>query len=344
MFQNIYAADFAPHTRKVPFEQHPEQMLMTFGARSYLVAGTVHCFSTDVHVLIGKYCSLAHDLHFYLGMNHNHNALTSYPLASVVEQLQENEHAPYNRHQLIIGNDVWIGGDVLLMSGVRIGNGAVIGAGAVITKDVPPYAVVVGNPARVIKYRFDAETIARLLRIRWWDWPQEDIERYIPQYRKDIPAFLERFDSGVQEVTPDEISAAICELRAQGFAVSYLIPDFDINITTAVWPRVIDSYLAAYTAETKAALVLAMPDAANVDVYAEMIARRLAEAGENTPLILTHDCQGDLPYSRAALQASNAYITTREAICSAAGEDAAEAGLAIRYGCDHGDMLFPTLS
>ena len=74
-----------------------------------------------------------------------------------------------------------------------------------------------------------------------------------------------------------------------------------------------------------------------------MIARRIAEAGESAPLIVTHDVQGDLPYSRAALQASSAYITTREAICSAAVEDAAEAGLAIRYGLDVGEMLFPQL-
>ena len=343
MVQEIYAANFEPQTRNFPFELHPEHTLLTLGARSYLVSGESYHTTTAANILVGKYSSLAHNLAFYLGLNHNYHMVATYPFAYVLDGDVSGTHAAsYNRHQIIIGSDVWIGGDVTIMSGVRIGSGAVIGAGAVITKDVPPYAVVVGNPARVIKYRFDAETIARLLRIKWWNWRQEDIERYIPQYKDDLPAFLERFDPGVQEEPSDAAAAAIRELRAQGFAVSYLVPDFDAP-ANPVWPRVIDSFLAAYTAEDKTALVLAIPDNAVARACTTEITEHIAEAGESAPLIVTHDVQGDLPYSRAALQASSAYITTREAICSAAVEDAAEAGLAIRYGLDVGEMLFPRL-
>lgn len=344
MVQEIYAGNFEPQTRNFPFELHPEHTLLTLGARSYLVSGESYHTTTAANILVGKYSSLAHNLAFYLGLNHNYHMVATYPFTYVLDGDVSGTHAAsYNRHQIIIGSDVWIGGDVTIMSGVRIGSGAVIGAGAVIAKDVPPYAVVVGNPMRIIKYRFDAETIARLLRIKWWNWRQEDIERHIPQYKDDLPAFLERFDPGVQEEPPDAAAAAIRELRADGTSVSYLIPDFEKELSYAVWPHVIDSFLAAYTAEDKTALVVALPDREGVDAYAEMIARRIAEAGESAPLIVTHDVQGDLPYSRAALQASSAYITTREAICSAAIEDAAEAGLAIRYGLDVGEMLFPRL-
>lgn len=73
--------------------------------------------------------------------------------------------------QVWIGNDVWIGRGAIVLSGVTVGHGAVIGAGAVVTKDVPPYAIVAGNPARLIRYRFDQDTVDRLMRIKWWDWP-----------------------------------------------------------------------------------------------------------------------------------------------------------------------------
>lgn len=79
--------------------------------------------------------------------------------------------------QTRIGNDVWIGCNVVVLAGVSVGDGAVIGAGAVVTKDVPPYAVAVGNPAKVIKYRFRTEIIAGLLETRWWDLPVEEIKK-----------------------------------------------------------------------------------------------------------------------------------------------------------------------
>ena len=80
-----------------------------------------------------------------------------------------------NYYQLVIENDVWIGSNVLLLGGIRIGNGAVIAAGSVVTKDVPPYAIVGGNPAKIIRYRFETGEIERLLELKWWDWPEDKI-------------------------------------------------------------------------------------------------------------------------------------------------------------------------
>ena len=77
----------------------------------------------------------------------------------------------------MIGSDVWIGYDALLMPGVKVGDGAIVAARAVVTGDVPPYAIVVGNPAKVVKRRFDDEVVAELLTIRWWDWPVDKITR-----------------------------------------------------------------------------------------------------------------------------------------------------------------------
>ena len=90
-----------------------------------------------------------------------------------------------------IGNDVWIGANAFIGSGVTIHDGAVIGAHAVVVKDVPPYAVCVGNPGRVVKYRFEPEIITALLKLRWWDWPDEKIDRFLPLILSpDIVAFL----------------------------------------------------------------------------------------------------------------------------------------------------------
>ena len=85
-----------------------------------------------------------------------------------------------NKGDIVVGNDVWIGYEAVIMAGVHIGDGAVIAARAVVTKDVPPYTIVGGTPAREIRKRFDEETIARLLELQWWDWPTEKIRRSLP--------------------------------------------------------------------------------------------------------------------------------------------------------------------
>jgi len=134
------------------------------------------------HLSIGRFTSIATHVTIVLG-NHRMDAVTTYPFKTL------NRFWPaaarvgadhQTKGDVAIGNDVWIGQGVTILSGVRIGDGAVLGAQSVVTKDVPPYAIVAGNPARVLRYRFDELTIKRLLALCWWDWPQDQIDAAIP--------------------------------------------------------------------------------------------------------------------------------------------------------------------
>lgn len=132
---------------------------------------------------IGKFCSIAENVSILLGGNHRMDWVTTYPfpvLSETFPGFQHIEGLPATKGDVVIGNDVWIGYSVIILSGVTIADGAVITAGAVITKNVGPYEVWGGNPAKFIKKRFSDEIINRLMTEKWWDWPIEKIKKNIP--------------------------------------------------------------------------------------------------------------------------------------------------------------------
>jgi virginiamycin A acetyltransferase len=133
---------------------------------------------------IGKFCSIACGTKFlFNSANHALDSLSTYPFPLFFEEWNlEREKvtdAWDNRGDIVIGNDVWIGYEAVILSGVTIGDGAIIGTRAVVTKDVPPYTIVGGVPAKPIRKRFDEKVIKELLKIKWWDWTEEKIARNI---------------------------------------------------------------------------------------------------------------------------------------------------------------------
>ena len=133
---------------------------------------------------IGKFCSIACGTKFlFNSANHALDSLSTFPFPLFFEEwnLEKEKvtEAWDNRGDIVIGNDVWIGYEAVILSGVTIGDGAIIGTRAVVTKDVPPYTIVGGVPAKSIRKRFDEKVIEALLKIKWWDWTEEKVARNI---------------------------------------------------------------------------------------------------------------------------------------------------------------------
>lgn len=161
---------------------------------------TVRYGSNGVTLKIGAYCSLGPGVQIWLGGNHRQDWVTTYPFSEFWEAGKHIKGHPSTKGDVIIGNDVWIGTEALILSGVRIGDGAVIGTRSVVTRDVSPYSIVVGNPARCVKKRFDASIVDRLLALHWWNWDRTKIEKFLPMLlNEDIGAFLEAAEN-VDEV------------------------------------------------------------------------------------------------------------------------------------------------
>jgi acetyltransferase-like isoleucine patch superfamily enzyme len=155
-------------------------------------------WSDEYKIKVGKYCSIGRDCNFFLHANHRPDWVTTSsqllgPVTSEIADLHMSMGHPSCKGDITVENDVWIGAKSTIMSGVTIHNGAIIGAGSTVTKDVPPYAIVAGNPGKIVKYRFTEEQIKDLLEISWWNWKEDKIkESAMTLWSQDIDFFIKK--------------------------------------------------------------------------------------------------------------------------------------------------------
>jgi acetyltransferase-like isoleucine patch superfamily enzyme len=203
----------SPGAAKAPFHAavraHTQAASQPFGAyTSDLLAAEIAQFGWSIggksygrplvmepghgQLTIGRYCSMASPT--IILANHAMRNVTSYPFVALWQEWPGTRPGMQDHvaRDVVIGNDVWLGVQSIILPGSEIGDGAVIGAGCVVSGKIPPYSVCVGNPGRVRFNRFSDSKIARLLRLRWWDWPDATVDRYLPYLLSpDVAAFLD---------------------------------------------------------------------------------------------------------------------------------------------------------
>jgi len=161
-----------------------------YGYGSYGVP-RVHDWHEGTTLRIGAYCSIAGGVHIFLGGHHRTDWVSTFPFPAMLPQASQIADYGGSRGDVRVGNDVWLCSNCTVLSGVTIGDGAVVAAGAVVTRDVEPYAVVAGNPARFLKWRFPEDQRRALLQSAWWSWPKEEVQGLADKLcSDDIGGFL----------------------------------------------------------------------------------------------------------------------------------------------------------
>ena len=177
-------------------QAHLADGTLVMGNMSYYAPNVVKYEGDTGRVIIGNFASVAPDADFYVGGLHRTEWVSQYGMRAMLDLPGAHEDGfTHGRGDIVVGSDTWVTNGCTVMSGVTIGDGAVVGTKAVVAKDVRPYAIVVGNPAREIRRRFSDEQVDALLRIRWWDWPTEQVKQHVALIcSPDIDAFIARFD------------------------------------------------------------------------------------------------------------------------------------------------------
>lgn len=202
------------------------------------------------NLCIGNFTSIANGIIAHFNRNHDYKSVSQHFYFSGnadVDIFSFKDKKIQQKGHIFIGSDCWIGTNVTLISGIKIGNGALIGANSVVAKDIPPYAIVVGNPAKIIKYRFSEEQIKKLLKIEWWNWSISKIKENIEWFKKDVIEFTGKFYDG-KKLNLEKVAYKHNRTRILFF------PDF--NDPYSVWRKVLKEYAEAFSNNPDMTLIL----------------------------------------------------------------------------------------
>lgn len=249
--------------------------LLMIDKDSYIVSCNIEsganlAFYDGVHnVQIGKYTSIADENTFFVDLNHDYKAVYQGYISVLGGDIPRGEFRTKRKGQIIIGNDCWLGNGVTVMGGVTIHNGAIAAARAVVTKDVPPYAIVGGNPAKIIGYRFDKDIIDKLLKIKWWDWSDSQIKENEQFMKGPVEDFVRMFYKSSDVRKENHIA----RLTSGERFVYYL----DMNDKYSAYAKVIRQFAAKYD-NTDAELLLYLdPEEPNFERNSEALLTLFSE-------------------------------------------------------------------
>lgn len=287
-----------------------EFQLVSIGRNSYS-EGTDCLAIPPAHVTIGHYVSIADRTLFLLNMDHDYGSVANYTLYRLDSErfyhpLRQQERVIPARRQLLIGNDVWIGAQAIILGGHRIGNGAIIGAGAVVSQDVPPYAIVGGNPARILRYRFSEDVCYKMDVIKWWNWPQEKIIA-AASYFKDVEAFVQRYYVPIKQ-QQTECREKIRHLRGKGGVNLYgvLYDDSEFG-GRELWEHIFSKFAASQSGDKQNILLLLIPPG-ELEHARSHLAARMQAAALDFPWYIV---ELEAVFSLDVLQELDNFIVTR---------------------------------
>ena len=283
--------------------------VLTIGRDSYIeevIVDNVLDKNLVYNVQVGRHSSIAHDVTFIVDMNHDYKKVCQGRISGIKYNRPEQIR---RKGQIIIMNDCWIGEKATILSGVTIGNGAVVAAESVVTKDVPPYAIVAGNPAKIIGYRFDEKQIEALNLLRWWNWDLAKVQECACELYGNIDDFISKHiddaRKSLNEIVPADIKPI--EKHGQGEEKIYLyIPDFEQDYPT--YPQVIDSFVKSCSGTNTELLIYVKED--------ELLEEKLGVLDTIFESYADADCYvnlyiGNLLDERSLFGQVDAYITNR---------------------------------
>jgi len=254
-----------------------------------------------VNLCIGNFTSIANGIIAHINRNHDYKSVCQHFYFSGnadVDIFNFTDKKIQQKGHIFIGSDCWIGANVTLMSGIKIGNGALIGASSVVAKDIPPYAIVVGNPAKIIKYRFSEEQIKKMLEIQWWNWDVNKIKKNIEWFKKDVDEFIEKFYDGKKQAL-DNVMYEHNKIRMLFF------PDF--NEPYPVWRKVLKEYSETFSEDSDITLVVRIRSDANFNNNITLIEEELKKYDKSDIVVI----KGELKTEEALFKDMDYFIATR---------------------------------
>lgn len=323
---NIPAENKKRYIITTDFNEKPNFIIGSIGINSYVSNIILKATPGDeiINLQIGNFCSISNDIFVNINRNHDYKSVSQHFYSSGDSELDIfnfKEKKIVQKGQILIGNDVCIGQGVTLMSGIKIGNGALIGAGAVVACDIPPYAIAVGNPIKVIKYRFNSKQISKLLKIKWWNWSVDKIKGNIEWFKKDIDEYIDKFFCEPEE--PKDVS-----MQKNSKSILF-IPDFDMSY--AVWDKVITEFTNKYSDKDDISLLLRIQQDNNFEKNISKVSELLSNKTNIPHILVVNDTVED---ERSLFKNIDYFITTRSLDTIKYAEYADEFNVKILSGVD----------